>query len=315
MKKPGDSHFFTAALFGLVFAFAAMPAAAGVQPVYLYNLADFTGTVAYDSPRVVADRERNEIYVLYRNTVRVFNDAGMEVYRFGIADPERIQDVAVNAGGNILTLVSRGTEFRVTQSNYRGEPLETTISAGDVKQLFPSFSPNRMVYHDGLLYLVDMNQMLIVIMDEQGRRVRNQYDVAAILKLEEEERADSGMGGFSVDREGNMVFTIPVFFKAYRLSPDGSIASFGQPGSVPGKFNIARGIARDSKGNYLVVDVGKYGVMIFDSAFRFVTQFGSDKGRPGELISPRNVEVDAQDRVYVSQARNKGVSVFRLLYD
>ena len=50
---------------------------------FIYSLANFTGTIPYNQSRVVADKERNEIYVLYGGTVWIFNEAGMEVFHFG----------------------------------------------------------------------------------------------------------------------------------------------------------------------------------------------------------------------------------------
>ncbi len=299
----------------LMTAFPSSRASAGVYAVYLYNLSDFTRTVPYDSPRIFIDTERTEAYVLYKNSIKVFNDSGMEIFRFGIeAETDRIVDLAVDKDGDILTLIYTGSEYFLRRCNYRGDPREV-IKLSGLPDDFSSFTPNRMVYQAGLLYLADTNSMRVALTDEQGRFL-NGYDIVAILSLSEDERTSSGMAGFSVDREGNMLFTIPVFFRAYRVALNGSITGgFGQPGSRPGKFNIVGGIARDSRGNYLITDAIKCSVMVFDSEFRFLMQFGSEAGKPGELFAPRDLSVDAQDRVYVSQGRNKGVSVYRLVYD
>ena len=56
---------------------------AEVKATFLYSLSNFTGPVLYSAPRVVIDRDRNEISVLSGNEVRVFNERGMEIYRFG----------------------------------------------------------------------------------------------------------------------------------------------------------------------------------------------------------------------------------------
>ena len=111
-----------------------------------------------------------------------------------------------------------------------------------------------------------------------------------------------------------MLFTIPVLFSAYRLYPDKKMASFGRPGSAPGKFNLVRGIALDSRGNYLVVDRLKSTVMIFDGNFNYVTQFGYRGLRKGNLIAPDDVAVDGRDKVYVTQNVGRGVNVYRVSY-
>jgi hypothetical protein len=53
-------------------------------------------------------------------------------------------------------------------------------------------------------------------------------------------------------------------------------------------------------------------VMIFDRGFNFLGEFGYRGARPENLIVPDDVVVDKKDRVYVAQARRRGVSVFAL---
>ena len=90
------------------------------------------------------------------------------------------------------------------------------------------------------------------------------------------------------------------------------MASFGRPGSAPGRFGILAGIATDSRGNLLVADKLKCVVMVFDKDFNFVTEFGFRGPRPENLILPDDVAVDRTGRLYVTQWRSRGVSVFAL---
>ena len=116
--------------------------------------------------------------------------------------------------------------------------------------------------------------------------------------------------GFTVDHEGSIFFTMPVLFTVYKRSPDSTMASFGRPGSAPGRFGIVAGIASDSRGNLFVADKLRSVVMVFDKDFNFLTEFGYRGPRPGNLIVPDDVAIDRRDRVYVSQARKRGVAVF-----
>jgi DNA-binding beta-propeller fold protein YncE len=84
---------------------------------------------------------------------------------------------------------------------------------------------------------------------------------------------------------------------------------------VPGRFGILAGIAIDSRGNLLVLDKLKSAVMAFDKDFNFVTAFGYRGARPGNLIVPDGLAIDRRDRLYVTQARKRGVSVFALAYE
>jgi hypothetical protein len=78
---------------------------------------------------------------------------------------------------------------------------------------------------------------------------------------------------------------------------------------------VVAGIAADSKGNYLIADKLKSAVMVYDNKFNFLTQFGYRILKPGGLIVPDDIVIDKQDRIFVTQAQKRGVSVFRLVYN
>ena len=297
------------------------PATAKAQPVkgfFLYSLSSFTGTIPYMWSRVVADKKRNEIYVLYQNTLRIFNESGMEIYRFGDdLDLGHVVDIVVDEKGDIFLLAYKQSGGELTgeiiHCNFRGEP-KSKIDLKNIPNEFSKFFPNRMVYQEGNFYLASLMDLKVVIADHDGN-YKNGYDLFPLLELEEKDRGNVEILGFSVDRDGNMLFTIPVLFKACILSPDGKLNWFGKPGSAPGRFNVIAGIARDSKGNYLVVDKLKCAVMVFDRSFKFITQFSERGYKPGYLIAPDDIAIDNADRIYVTQAARRGVSVFRLTYN
>ena len=292
----------------------SFPAQAAVKGTFLYSLSNFTGPIPYNWSRVVADKERNEIYVLYQNTIRVFNESGMEIYRFGDdLDLGQIVDIAIDKNGDILLLTYRQTGGQIVHCNYRGEP-KSNIELKNLPRQFSNFSPTRIVCRDGDIYLASLMELNAVIADDQGN-FKKGFDLFSLLELQEKDRGNVEIIGFSVDREGNMLFTVPTLFRACTLSPDGKLGWFGRPGSAPGRFNIAAGIARDSKGNYLVVDKLKCAVMVFDQNFKFISQFSERGYKPGYLIAPDDIAIDNGDRIYVTQAARRGVSVFSLIYN
>ena len=293
---------------------------AETQPVkgsYIYSLSNFTGTIPYSWPRVVTDKGRNEVYALFQNTIRVFNESGMEIFRFG-DDLElgQIVDLAVDQKGDILLLTYKQSEGQpigeIIRCNYRGEP-KSNVELKNLPKEFSDFSPNRMVYQDESLYLISLMGLKIAILDQEGN-FKKGYDLFTLLELEEKDRGNVEVSGFNVDREGNILMTIPVLFRACVLSIDGKMNWFGKPGSAPGRFNIVAGIARDSKGNYVIVDKLKCAVMVFDKNFNFLTQFSSRGYKPGYLVAPDDLAIDNGDRIYVTQVAKKGVSVFKLTY-
>ena len=290
-----------------------------VRGTFLYTLSSFTGTISFSWPRILVDGERNEVYVVYQNFIRVFNQTGMEVYSFGDElNLGSIVDLALDRDGNILLLSykwSQATDrvdYEITRCDYRGEPKSST----EVKNLpsqYSKFFPNRMVYREGNLYLASLTTMVVVVADESGS-VKDVYDILPLLELEEKEKQDAMMDGFSIDKEGNFFFTIPPLFRAYKITPDRKVSYFGRSGSTPGRFNIVAGIASDNKGNIFVIDKLKCAVMVYDKNFNFLNQFGSRGWKPGFLIAPEDIAIDNQDRVYVTQAGNKGISVFKVTY-
>ncbi len=287
---------------------------ANVSATYLYSLSNFTGKIPYSTTRISVDKNKGEIYVIYENLLKVFNPAGMEIYNFGEdLDVGQILDLAVDPNGDLLLLTVKDSKETLVQCNYRGDP----VSRRDLKNLPPEFSgfvATRLVCQGDSLYFASGEGMKIVITDLEGN-FKKGYDLISLLELKEEERGNMEILGFGVDGNGNILFTIPVLFKAFMLSNEGKIAYFGKPGGAPGKFNIVSGIVRDSKGNFLVVDRLKSAVMIFDEKFNFVTQFGYRGLKPENLLAPDEIAIDSNDRIYVTQGRKNGVSVFKLTYN
>jgi hypothetical protein len=247
----------------------------------------------------------------------------MEIYNFGedsALGNISMTHLAVDKDGNILLLSYnhdvRGTSYSIIRCNFRGE-FVSKFEPHDLPSDFSGFSPSRIIYRDykeGRLYLVDKNLMKVVVTDMSGAYLDG-YDLAALLGFDEKKRRDTGIVGFNVDKEGNILFTIPVLFQAYKLSPDRKIVSFGQRGSAPGKFNVVGGIVSDDQGYLYLTDTLRCVVMIFDKDFKFLKEFGYRGYRPSNLIAPMELTVDNRGRIYVSQSARRGVSVFKITYN
>lgn len=168
-----------------------IPTMAAVKATFLYSLSDFTGMIPYNWARVSVDQERSEVYVLYQNTLRIFNENGMEIHRFGDdLDLGYIIDIAVEPNGDILLLAYKKSEGEIIHCNYRGAP-KSTLNLKNLPDEFSKFSPNRMVYKDGNLYFASLNEMKIVIVDNQCNFIKG-YDLIPFLELEEKDREHGG---------------------------------------------------------------------------------------------------------------------------
>lgn len=286
-----------------------------VKAFYLYNLSNFTGPLHYNWAKLYADREENEIYLTYGDTVKIFNQSGMEVYSFGSEQGFGLMaDVAVERDGHILVLSYTSEDaFAVIRSNFRGKPI-SKIAFRNFPPEYADLYPNRIFFRGGHIYLADLRSKRVAVTDTAGLFNRG-YNITALIGAEVKPGDEHEIAGFSVDREGNMLFTIPTLFKAFKLTPEGGLSGFGTPGSVPGKFNVVAGIDSDDEGRIFIADTLRCVIMVFDKEFAFLTEFGYRGLRPGELIAPKDVVTDTKGRVYVSQARGRGVSVFKVSSD
>ena len=289
---------------------------AEVQTSFLYRLSNFSGPVPSNWATISIDRARGEIYVTDSQSgiIRIYNDRGMEVYRFGDDwnSGSLLMAAAVRNDGNILVLSRRFSATSIIVCNFRGEYL-ADLALQNFPTDFKGFSPTGMFYRNGRLYLLDNNLLRLAVTDSNGYFMAG-YDLGKMLELDKYKRMATQLGGFSVDHAGNIYFTVPVLFTAYKLSPDGNLAGFGKPGSAPGRFNNLGGIVADDEGNIYVADRLKSVVIIFDKDFNFINEFGYRGRRPYNLISPNYLGLDAEGRLYVSQLASLGVSVFKIIY-
>ena len=160
--------------------------------------------------------------------------------------------------------------------------------------------------------------MKVVVIDDTGVFQKG-FDVARLIesdlteKEKEKEKQDYGMAGFSVDRDGNVLLANASMARVFRLSLDGELRSFGVRGSTAGKFGVPVDVIADATGNYLLVsDVLRCVILVFDKDFRFQSEFGIRGLKPDNLIGPTYMAVDAKNRLYVSQLRNRGVNVYQI---
>jgi hypothetical protein len=310
---------------------AVAPAAGALESSYLHHLATSTGVIPFAGPSLAADPVNKEVYVVWEGEVRIFGPSGMEVYSFG--DDGRLGTpiaVAPTETGDILVLGVSGGKIHITRCDFRGQTVDEFQPHG-----FPEgfgIMPDRIGYAKGKVYLLSSPSMKLLVTDLQGAYVAS-FDLKKLSGggggsrsgapksaektrplppgLGDRPRDDGGVDGFNVDPDGYVLFTMKPRFRAYVLSPDGQIDSFGRAGGAPGKFNVVGGITRDPAGNIYVTDLLKSAVIVFNSKFEFLHEFGYRGTTPGSLITPATV-VFVDGRVYVGQIVPAGVVVFRI---
>ncbi|MBW2543216.1 MAG: hypothetical protein JRF15_14115 [Deltaproteobacteria bacterium] len=316
-------------LLALWIALLVSPAFAGTTASFQYPLASFSGPVESLWARLAVDPERNEIYTLRQrnNDIRIYDEHGMEIFVFG-EGVGSATDITVGNGGDLF-LLTRGYQTATVQLlNYRGEHV-ADIPLKNVPRDFAGIVPDRIQHQNGLLYLVDSNEMKVIVVDEAGRFEKG-YDLGRAIKpfipREKARRELSAtdwralqlnnidLNGFTVDAQGNLFFTVPVLFRAFKLSTHGELTDFGKAGSGLGKFGVIAGIATDEFGYVYVSDRLRSVILVFNSDLVFQTEFGYRGNLPSNLIVPDDLAIDGNGNLYVGQAAYRGVSVFKVVH-
>jgi len=304
---------------------------AGVTASFRFPLSNFSGPVRSQWAKLAIDQERNEIYALRqrKNDIRIFDEHGMEIFVFGEAFASAA-DIAIGNDGNIFILTTGYETSTVHLLDYRGEHV-SEIPLENVPAAFSEFTADRLVHRQGSLYLADSDSLMVVAVGEDGLFERG-YDLKKVLQpflprdddgerklansdWKKKKLEDIQINGFTVDDQGNLFFTVPVLFSAFRLSVDGDMTPFGRAGSGRGKFGVAAGIATDDMGYVYVSDRLRCVVLIFDHELKFQMEFGYRGDQPSNLIVPDDLAIDRSGNVYVGQAANRGVSVFRVAFE
>ena len=288
---------------------------------FQYMLSNFSGVVRSQWARIDFNPRQQEIYTLNpgSNDVRIFNRQGMEIFAFGTdGDIVSATDIASGDNGTIYILARDFARYGIQALNYRGQP-EATIHIKNLPEQFRGFSPQRIEYQNRQLYLLDSGALQVIVTSANGT-FKQGYDLTTELEKiagqqdpEKKKSLGFDISGFSVDHAGNLYFTIPTLFSAFRLNKEGSLEIFGVSGSGPGKFGVVSGIIADTKGNIYVADRLRSVVLIFDQDFTFLGEFGYRGNRPQDLLVPDDLALnEVEKQVFVSQAANKGVGIYRV---
>jgi DNA-binding beta-propeller fold protein YncE len=297
----------------------AVPAPANVTAKYLYQLSSSTGEIPSSWASLIYDPGRKELYVVDRSdgTVGIFNDVGIEIYRFG--DDSELGAVlsvdVIGDSGDLVVVVAEGPMRRIKRCNFRGEPKDEIRLRNLPAAFAKDFNPETVRFRDEKLYLADLGMMKVAVADASGNvlEVHDYYRELGIDKDKQGRTGPPGMHAFTVDPEGYLLFTVAPMFRVFVIAPDGKASSFGERGGAPGRFNIVAGVARDENGNIFVSDVLKCAVLVFNDKFQFQGQFGARGWGPGAFIAPREVAF-GDGKLYVSQSAWRGVSVFELSF-
>ena len=182
-------------------------ASAEVKSTFLYNLANFYGKIPYSDVRIRVDRVRDEVYVVDRGIVRVFNETGMEMFWFG-DDPEltAIYDLAVDEKGDLFLL---SYDFsNPWDPKYCVDPVQLprrrpkrNSRSRDSPRNSPGSSPITCFTGTDKFFFLSSSEMRVVVTDRKGVFLKG-YNLADILEIPEKDRPNTEIFGFSLDPRG-----------------------------------------------------------------------------------------------------------------
>lgn len=308
-------HALTVSLLVSALAAPGVPPGRAAKGSYLYDVSDNTGPVPSSWASLYYDPEHKELYVVDRSdgTVGIFNDGGMELYRFGQDSAiGTIIALAVLEDGDLMVLTSNKGHPMLFRCNFRGEPRGRVEWRNLPSGFETDFWPDAIAARAGKLYLAQKGALKVLVTDLAGNTLAA-HDYFHELGFDKMRSARGGipaMQSFYVDPDGTMLFAIAPLFKAFLISPGGKLTAFGERGGSPGRFNVVGGMTRDPAGNLLLTDVLRGVVMVFSPTFEFLGEFAGRGWAEGQLIAPLEVAAGG-GKAFVSQSAGRGVSVFR----
>ncbi len=211
--------------------------------------------------------------------------------------------IAVVGLGSLLPLIglARSGAFSVEG----GSHWESTWgSHGVTRGRF--LKPRAMAIDDqDRLYIVDKSAR-IQVFDREGNYLRH---------WQTPEFYNGKPTGLSFNQEGLLMVADTHYFRVLFYRPDGTLVQErtlgGEFGNAPGTFGLVTDVVQDSKGNLYVAEYGEYDrIQKFDSAGKFLFQWGGHGSEPGQFIRPQNMAVDENDHIWVVDACNDRIQVF-----
>lgn len=157
------------------------------------------------------------------------------------------------------------------------------------------------------IYIVDMTGR-IQVFDREGTFVRNWRTPAA---------ANGRPTGLGIAVDGSLLVADTHYFRLLFYTAAGQLQSErtigGQFGELPSQFHFVTDVVQDRRGH---IFAGQYGLLDqiqeFSATGQFVQRWGKQGSDLGSFARPQGLLLDNQDRLWVADACNHRILVFRV---
>lgn len=173
------------------------------------------------------------------------------------------------------------------------------------------FRPTAVVVRDGRIYVCDINDSEVEVIDQESGEVIN--IIGGVGKQEGSFHRPSHL---ALDSAGNLYVTDALNFRVQMFDRNGDFVKvIGYQGSHPGAFVRPKGIAVDRDGHLYSVDSGFEIIQIFDvSSAEPLLPFGKFGPAPGSTYLPAGIHIDYDNVNHFSKYVDPNFQVEYLIY-
>ena len=271
------------------------------SPKLLYKIGDALGPTR---PNAVTVDAKGRTYVTDAGTAKVFvfSEAGRKISAFGGPGAGKTNlsfpnGIVVTQEGNLMIADSSNNDIKLFSPS--GKYLKTILKPS--KKIRPGVLTKGP---DGLIYVSDLINNRILVIDEQGKTRRNVADAKNPLSYPQ---------GTAVDAKGRLWVADSGNYAIRIFDPEGrTVKTITGGGNPSTSFSMVRGAAFDKSGQAYIADTISHQVRVFDSTGRQLSVFPSEERGFDGLVFPTGIFVDNNEKLFVVDRGANDIKVFSI---